>query len=266
MGCVFLRRDIKKYMSQEVRQLAPKMLWAKFADLNAVPRPSKKEARVIQFIVDFGHSLGLETSTDAVGNVIIRKAATATTLGADNGIGVATIMALLESTTIAHPPLEALFTIDEETGMTGAMGLESGVLQGAILLNLDTEEDDEIGIGCAGGIDVTATRSYEEEKPAEGGKGYHIAITGLQGGHSGMDIHIGLGNANKLMNTLLFWGTEATGLQIASIDGGSLRNAIPRESFAEIVVPAEKEDLFKTDFKAWSTALMEGRARIANCF
>jgi len=183
-------------MSNEVRKLQPEIVWNKFADLNAVPRPSKKEERVIQFMLDFGASIGLETFKDAVGNVIIRKPAfkgmenrkmitlqshldmvhqkntdttfnfntqgiqmliendwvkaDGTTLGADNGLGVAAIMALLESKDIPHPPLEALFTIDEETGMTGAMGLKEGVLKGAILLNLDTEEDDEIDIGCAG--------------------------------------------------------------------------------------------------------------------
>ena len=278
----------------EVRALEPKVLWNKFADLNAVPRPSKKEERVIQFMKDFGNHLNLETIEDEVGNVIIRKPATAgmenrkmvvmqshldmvhqknadttfdfdtqgiemyikddwvhakgTTLGADNGLGVATIMAILESDTIVHPAIEALFTIDEETGMTGAMGLKEGVLKGDILLNLDTEEDDEIGVGCAGGIDVTATRSYNEEVVVEGKIGYTIAVRGLKGGHSGMDIHVGLGNANKLMNRLLFNGFENFGLQIAQIDGGSLRNAIPRESFATIVVDAIQKDAFEFEF------------------
>src|SRR5690606_3531081 len=127
-----------------------------------------------------------------------------TTLGADNGLGVATIMAVLESTDIPHPALEALFTIDEETGMTGAMGLEGGLLQGEILLNLDTDEDDEIGIGCAGGIDATAYKNYSPTTPPAGSTGFEITVSGLQGGHSGMDIHKGLGNANKLMNRLLY--------------------------------------------------------------
>src|SRR5690606_38248146 len=121
---------------------------------------------------------------------------------------------------IEHPAIEALFTIDEETGMTGAMGLEGGILQGEILLNLDTEEDDEIGVGCAGGIDVTARRTYELEETPEFKIGYKITVKGLQGGHSGMDIHKGLGNANKLMNRLLFDGFENFGLRIAEIDGG----------------------------------------------
>lgn len=282
-------------MSKEVRQLEPKQVWNKFADLNEVPRPSKKEEKVIQFMLDFGNSLGLETFSDAVGNVIIRKPATTgmedrkkitlqshldmvhqknadtnfdfdkegikmyvegdwvkakgTTLGADNGLGVATIMALLESTDIPHPFLEALFTIDEETGMTGAMGLEGGVLQGEILLNLDTEDDDELDIGCAGGIDVTATRTYIEEKVANNTVGCLIAVKDLQGGHSGMDIHKGLGNANKIMNRLLFRGMDNFGLQISEIDGGSLRNAIPRESFAVVALDKSLKSEFEAAFK-----------------
>ena len=277
-------------MSQDIRQLEPKAVWNKFADLNAVPRPSKKEARVIAFMKDFGQKLNLETIEDAVGNVIIKKPATAgmedrkaivmqshldmvhqknsdtnfdfltqgiemfvegdwvkakgTTLGADNGLGVATIMAVLESTDIPHPAIEALFTIDEETGMTGAMGLEGGVLNGAILLNLDTEEDDEIGVGCAGGIDVTATGIYNEEPTPETKIGYSIEVKGLQGGHSGMDIHKGFGNANKIMNRLMFDAFENFGLRISEIDGGSLRNAIPRESRAIVAIDKVQEAAF----------------------
>ena len=278
-------------MSQEIRQLEPKAVWNKFADLNAVPRPSKKEERVIAFMKEFGKNLTLETIEDAVGNVIIKKPATAgmedrkaivmqshldmvhqknsdtnfdfltqgiemyvdgdwvkakgTTLGADNGLGVATIMAILESTDLPHPAIEALFTIDEETGMTGAMGLEGGLLNGAILLNLDTEEDDEIGVGCAGGIDVTAVGTYNEESTPETKIGYSIEVKGLQGGHSGMDIHKGFGNANKIMNRLLFDAFENFGLRISEIDGGSLRNAIPRESKAIVAIDMVQEDAFK---------------------
>ena len=280
-------------MSTEIRALEPKALWNKFADLNAVPRPSKKEERVIKFMKDFGANLGLETIEDEVGNVIIRKPATkgmedrkpivmqshldmvhqknndtvfdfdsqgiemhvvddwvkakGTTLGADNGLGVATIMAILESDTIEHPALEALFTIDEETGMTGAKGLKGGLLNGAILLNLDTEEDDEIGVGCAGGVDVTATRDYIEEETPEFKIGYKIMVKGLQGGHSGMQIHEGLGNANKIMNRLLFDGFENYGLRISEIDGGSLRNAIPRESNASVAVDSVNESTFESE-------------------
>ena len=282
-------------MSQEIRNLEPKPLWNKFADLNAVPRPSKKEERVIEFMKNFGTSLGLETFEDEIRNVIIRKPATpgmenrkpivlqghldmvhqknndtnfdfdtqgidmyvdgdwvrarGTTLGADNGLGVAMIMAILESTDIKHPAIEALFTIDEETGMTGALNLKGGVLQGEILLNLDTEEDDEIDIGCAGGIDVTATRGYNEEETPEGSVGYTITVKGLQGGHSGMDIHKGLGNANKIMNRLLFDGFENFGLQIAEISGGSLRNAIPRESVAKVIIAEMYDEAFVFDMQ-----------------
>lgn len=285
-----LQITIKHTMNQDIRQLEPKQLWNKFADLNAIPRPSKNEARVIAFMKNFGKNLGLETIEDAVGNVIIKKPATAgmenkttlvmqshldmvhqknnntifnfdtqgiemyidgdwvrakgTTLGADNGLGVATIMAILESTNIAHPAIEALFTIDEETGMTGAMGLKGGLLSGGILLNLDTEEDNEIGVGCAGGIDVTATRTYNEEETPEFKIGYNLTVKGLQGGHSGMQIHEGLGNANKIMNRILFDGFENFGLRISEIDGGSLRNAIPRESNAIVAIDAIHEQAF----------------------
>ena len=277
-------------MSKEIRELEPKGLWNKFSDLNSVPRPSKKEEKVRQFMVDFGKNLNLETLVDNVGNVIIKKPASkgmenrtpivmqshldmvcqknndtdfdfdtqgivmyidgdwvkakGTTLGADNGIGVASIMAILESNEIAHPQIDALFTIDEETGMTGALGLEGGMLEGKILLNLDTEDDDELGIGCAGGVDITAKRKYKEVEPAKDAKGYKITVRGLKGGHSGMDIHLGRGNANKMMNRLLF----NLPICIATIQGGSLRNAIPRESVATIAVPKDKQQAFDDTF------------------
>lgn len=157
-----------------------------------------------------------------------------TTLGADNGMGVAAIMALLASSDIPHPALEALFTIDEETGMTGALNLEQGILEGKILLNLDTEDDDEFSIGCAGGID-TNTRLNYEEVAIQGNVAYEINISGLKGGHSGVDIHLDRGNANKIMNRLIFQNT-AYEMQIVYMNGGSLRNAIPRESKAIITV------------------------------
>lgn len=282
-------------MSNEIRNLEPKILWNQFADLNAVPRPSKKEERVIEFMKNFGNKLGLETFEDDIRNVIIRKPATpgmenrktivmqghldmvhqknndtvfdfetqgidmyvdgdwvrakGTTLGADNGLGVATIMAILESKDIAHPAIEALFTVDEETGMTGALNLKGGILTGEILLNLDTEEDDEIDIGCAGGVDVTATRSYHQEETPEGSVGYTITVKGLSGGHSGMDIHKGLGNANKIMNRLLFDGFENFGLQVAEINGGSLRNAIPRESVAKVIIAGMYDEAYVFDMQ-----------------
>ena len=280
-------------MNTTIRQLSPVAIWSNFADLNTVPRPSKKEERVITFIKDFGVGLNLETIEDEVGNVIIKKPATpgmedrkavvlqshldmvhqknmdtdfdfltqgiqmyvdgdwvkanGTTLGADNCLGVATIMAVLQSTDIPHPALEALFTVDEETGMTGAMGLQPGLLKGDILFNLDTEEDDEIGVGCAGGIDITATGSYSEEPRPQSTVAYDLSVKGLQGGHSGMDIHKGFGNANKLISRLLYDGFDRYGLRISKIDGGSLRNAIPRESRAVVVVDAVHKDAFESD-------------------
>lgn len=167
-----------------------------------------------------------------------------TTLGADNGVGVAAAMAVLESSLIPHGPIEALFTSEEEAGMTGARGLKPGMLNGSILLNLDSEEDGELFIGCAGGLDGIATFSVDRTPVPEGCTGFRIGVTGLKGGHSGMDIHLGRGNANKVMNRLLHEGIDRHGLRIASIEGGSLRNAIPRESFAHVVVAERKAGEF----------------------
>ncbi|MCU7573920.1 aminoacyl-histidine dipeptidase [Riemerella anatipestifer] len=279
-------------------QIEPQIIWKNFTALNAVPRPSKKEERVINFIKNFGENLGLETSVDKTGNVIIRKPATqgmenrqpivlqshldmvcqknndvnfdfdnqgiemyvdgdwvrakGTTLGADNGLGVAAMMSILESTDIAHPALEALFTIDEETGMTGAFGLEPNTLNGEILLNLDTEEDDEIDIGCAGGIDVTATQKYNIQKVTE--NGFRITVKGLKGGHSGMDIHKGLGNANKILARFLMLAVNNEP-RLVSIDAGSLRNAIPREGSVSVLV-ANKE-AFSIKFEALKSEILE---------
>ncbi|WP_282050926.1 aminoacyl-histidine dipeptidase [Maribacter aquivivus] len=284
----------------DINKLEPTAVWKNFSKLNAVPRPSKKEERVISFMLEFGNALELETFSDAIGNVIIRKPATkgmedkkmitlqshldmvhqknadtvfdfdtqgiemyvdedwvkanGTTLGADNGMGVAAIMALLESVNIPHPALEALFTIDEETGMTGAFELKAGVLQGQILLNLDTEEDDEIDIGCAGGIDVTATRTYNEKDGTHGDVGLEITVKGLKGGHSGMDIHKGLGNANKIMNRLLYLGLDYN-VRISSLNGGSLRNAIPRESVCKLNVGRKHADKFLKKVNKLSEAI-----------
>jgi dipeptidase D len=167
-----------------------------------------------------------------------------TTLGADNGIGVATIMAVLASATIEHPALEAMFTIDEETGMTGAKQLDPANFSGSILLNLDTEEDDELTIGCAGGIDTNTRYHYQQEAADVQGTAFKINISGLLGGHSGMDIHKGRANANKLMNRLFYTMSQTVQIQLHSVDGGSLRNAIPRESSAVIVVPYGQKELF----------------------
>ena len=180
--------------------------------------------------------------------------ANGTTLGADNGIGVATIMAILESKNIPHPAIEAFFTIDEETGMTGALGLKAGFLSGKILLNLDTEEDDELDIGCAGGIDVTAKKEYTSETVE--GQTFVLTLKGLQGGHSGMQIHEGLGNSNKLIARLLNAGL-GDGLQIVHMEGGSLRNAIPREAWVKFVIPASNVESFKSVYETLRTDIIE---------
>ena len=278
-----------------VRDLEPKIVWNHFEDLNAVPRPSKKEEKVRKFMVDFGKSLGLETLEDKIGNVIIKKPASpgmedketiilqshidmvhqknsdtnfdfdtqgivsfvdgewvkakGTTLGADNGMGAAAAMAILSSKDHKHPAIEALFTIDEETGMTGAKELDASLLSGKILLNLDTEDDDEFSIGCAGGIDTNTTFEYKEEPVPNNFKAVRIVLKGLKGGHSGMDIHLGRGNANLLMNRLIYELTEVAEIRISSLEGGGLRNAIPRESFATLVFADVATDTVKDHFK-----------------
>ena len=278
-----------------VRNQEPNKLWNHFADLNAVPRPSKKEERVIEFMMNFGKSLNLETIKDNVGNVIIKKPASpglenrkkvilqshldmvhqknndtvfdfesegirmrvqgdwidaeGTTLGADNGIGVATIMATLSSNDMAHPALEAFFTIDEETGMTGAKEMDGSLLDGQILLNLDTEDDDELSIGCAGGIDTNTSYSYKTESIADNSSCFEIKVKGLLGGHSGMDIDSGRGNANKWMSRLLWTISKELKIQLISFDGGGLRNAIPRESQCVIAISKSDADLFHSIFK-----------------
>jgi len=269
----------------KTRELEPSVIWNHFEDLNAVPRPSKKEGRVIEFMMDFGRSLGLNTEKDAAGNVIIKKPATpgmenretvilqthidmvhqknattsfdfdkegirsyvdgdwvkadGTTLGADNGIGVAAAMSLLSSKSINHPALEALFTIDEETGMTGAKELDGKLLSGKILLNLDTEDDDEFSVGCAGGIDTNTRYVYSEEAIPANYLAFKIEVNGLRGGHSGMDINMGRGNANLWMNRLIYTLNKDFDVLICAIEGGSLRNAIPRESAGFFVCPTD---------------------------
>ena len=288
-------------MSNTLNTIEPKELWNNFSALNAVPRPSKKEERVIAFIMDFGKQLGLETTKDDVGNVIIKKPASkgmegkatvalqshldmvhqkngdttfdfatqgiemyidgdwvkakGTTLGADNGIGVASIMTILASKEIAHPALEALFTIDEETGMTGALGLKGGLMHAKYMLNLDTEDDHELTIGCAGGVDVTASGTYQTETAGGPIKAFRISVKGLTGGHSGMDIHLGRGNANKLMNRILTQAAEHYSISIHAIDGGSLRNAIPRESVSDIIISAKSESSFLSWIKEIESTL-----------
>ena len=266
-------------MSKEVSNVEPREVWKNFVLLNEVPRPSKKEERVIEFLISFAKQNNLAYKQDEVGNLVIVKESTAdminretvvlqshvdmvheknndvdfdflnsgikmyvdgdwikadgTTLGADNGLGVAAIMAILESNEVSHPKIEALFTIDEETGMTGALNLSNSILSGKILLNLDTEEDDEICVGCAGGIDITMSRSYQLQ-PIDDEICVKILLNGLTGGHSGAEIHKGLGNSNKILFEIIDELKSNFEIKICSINGGGLRNAIPRESSIKI--------------------------------
>lgn len=286
-------------MSEEIRNLEPKIVWEHFYSLTQIPRPSKKEEKVRAFMKKFGEDLGLETIEDEIGNIIIRKPATkgyenrkgvvmqghldmvpqansdsghnfetdpidayidgdwvtarGTTLGADNGMGVAAAMAVLSSNNIEHGPIEGLFTTDEETGMTGANELKPNVLKGDILLNMDSEDEGELYVGCAGGEDANITFTYKDDAFPTGHVALKIAVTGLKGGHSGMDIPLGRGNANKILFRLFKKAHENFGLRIANINGGSLRNAIPREAFATVAVPAANENAFKSFVKELAT-------------
>lgn len=171
--------------------------------------------------------------------------ANGTTLGSDNGMGVAAAMAVLEAKDLKHGPVEALFTIDEETGMTGAENLKPGILEGHILLNMDSEDEGELYIGCAGGVDTTVKFKYTEELVPKDMVAYKVSVKGLKGGHSGLDIHLGKGNACLILNKTLLNACERYGIMMSSIDAGSLRNAIPREAFATVLVPLIEEGNFK---------------------
>jgi len=278
-------------MAKDILTLKPESLWKNFYELTQIPRPSKKEEKVIAYLKKFGEDLGLETIQDEIGNIIIKKPATegmedrkgiilqghmdmvpqknsdtehdfekdpidayidgdwvtarGTTLGADNGMGVAASMAVLEDKELVHGPIEVLITMDEETGMTGAENLKAGVLDGDILLNLDSEDEGELYIGCAGGVDSSCVWDYTPEAAPEGMATYKLTVKGLKGGHSGLDINLGRGNANKIMNVLLMQASKKYGLRLAEINGGSLRNAIPRESFATVVVAEGEKDNFE---------------------
>lgn len=269
----------------DIRQLAPNLLWKHFYSLTQIPRPSGKIEPVGSFLADFGKSLGLETLRDEAGNVLVRKPATPgmenrkpvvlqahmdmvpqknsgvahdfendpidayidgewvtardTTLGADNGIGVAAAMAVLESTDIAHPAIEMFITVDEETGMHGAFGLQPDFLKGEILINMDSEDEGELYVGCAGGIDANVSFTYTEVPVPDGDVALKVTLKGLKGGHSGVDIHLQRANANKLMFRFLKEAVAEYEARLAGIDGGSLRNAIPREAVAILTVPAE---------------------------
>jgi dipeptidase D len=281
----------------EIQKLEPKTLWNYFHDITQIPHPSKKEEKIVEYVMEFGKKHNLETIKDKVGNVIIRKPATkgfenrqgvifqthldmvpqknndkkhdfekdpiktiidgewvradGTTLGSDNGIGVAAALAVLASVNIAHGPIEALFTVDEETGMTGVFGLKKGVLKGDILLNLDSEDENEICVGCAGGIDVSAKKDYAEEKTPKGFIAYKVIASGLKGGHSGVDIALGRANSNKIMFRFLMQSESDFGVRLAEAFGGNLRNAIPRESYSVVLVPEIREKEFEKFVKGY---------------
>ena len=279
-------------------KLEPQVVWQYFEDICQVPRPSKKEEKIIQFLLDFGKKHNLETKRDEIGNVLIKKPATpgkekvktvvlqshidmvceknegtdhdfdkdpikpyidgdwvkaeGTTLGADDGIGVAAQMAILTSTDIEHGPVECLFTVDEETGLTGAFALKSGFFDGKILINLDSEDEGELIIGCAGGVDTLASFTYKTEKTPSGQTAIALAVKGLNGGHSGDEIDKGLGNSLKIMNRFLWTAENDYGIRLAKFEGGKARNAIPRESFATITVASEKKDQILKDFEKFA--------------
>jgi len=271
-----------------IEHLEPKYVWKNFYAINQIPRCSKHEEAIREYVLNFAKNLGLEAKTDHVGNVLISKPATpgmenrpavviqghldmvceknndtvhdfskdpikmkvedgwitadGTTLGADNGIAVAMGMALMEATNIPHPPMEFLFTVDEETGLTGASALKSDFVQGRILLNIDSEEEGALYIGCAGGLNTELSRTIEWTEVPANAKTMQIKIGGLRGGHSGLNIHEGLGNAIILMGRFLNNMSQKVDVKVAAIDAGSKHNAIPREAVAVVTIPADQLD------------------------
>ena len=281
-----------------ITNLEPRIVWEQFDAITRVPRPSKKEGRIIEFLVDFARKHNLEYKKDAIGNVVMRKPATpgmeeraavilqshmdmvceknsdvefdfdndpirtridggwvraeGTTLGADCGIGMAAALAVMLDETVEHGPVEALFTVDEETGLTGAFELGEGMLTGKYLVNLDSEDEGEIFIGCAGGIDSVAEFTYKEVDVPAGYFCCKVQVKGLKGGHSGGDIHLGLGNANKLLNRFLSQTFKKYDMYLCEIDGGNLRNAIAREAHAIIAIPEADKHALRTDLNVFA--------------
>lgn len=276
----------------ELSQLSPQPLWDIFAKICSIPHPSYHEEQLAAHIMGWAQEKGLFAERDSVGNILIRKPATAgmenrktvvlqahldmvpqknndtvhdftkdpiqpyidgewvkargTTLGADNGIGMASALAVLADDSVAHGPLEVLLTMTEEAGMDGAFGLQANWLQADILINTDSEEEGEIYMGCAGGIDFISTLPLSREAIPAGFQTFKLTLKGLKGGHSGGDIHLGLGNANKLLARFLAGHAKALDLRLVDFNGGTLRNAIPREAFATVAVSADKADELKT--------------------
>lgn len=275
----------------ELSQLSPQPLWDIFAKICSIPHPSYHEEQLAEHIMGWAKEKGLHAERDQVGNILIRKPATAgmenrkpvvlqahldmvpqknndtvhdftkdpiqpyidggwvkargTTLGADNGIGMASALAVLADDSVQHGPLEVLLTMTEEAGMDGAFGLQANWLQADILINTDSEEEGEIYMGCAGGIDFISTLPLSREAVPAGFQTFKLTLKGLKGGHSGGDIHLGLGNANKLLARFLAGHAAELDLRLVDFNGGTLRNAIPREAFATVAVPAAKADELK---------------------
>lgn len=288
-------------MKKTLTNLQPTEIWNHFEDICQIPRPSKKEDLIIEFLIKFGEELNLETKRDEIGNVLIKKPATkgkenlrsivlqshmdmvceknnetvhdfdkdpivpwidngwvkakGTTLGADDGIGIAAEMALLSSKDIEHGPIECLFTVDEETGLSGAFALQPDFFEGKILLNLDSEDEGEMFIGCAGGIDTLATLTYKKEDIPTGHFPIKIEVKGLQGGHSGDEINKGRGNSNKILNRFLWQVNKKYGIRIADFNGGNLRNAIPREAYTIITLPSEFKENIRADLNIYAAEM-----------
>jgi len=284
-----------------ISELEPKAVWEHFQTLCEIPRPSKHEQQIRDYLKGWAELNGLTAIIDSVGNLIIRKPATPgmenrpgvvlqghldmvcqanagtphdfsrdpiqpvlkdgwlvaenTTLGADNGIGVALALAVLASHDLPHGPIEALFTLDEEQGMGGALGLEAGLLQGKLLINLDTENWGEFYMGCAGGVDVNIQKAYAQEPLPAAMHVCQLSVTGLKGGHSGSDIHLGHGNANKILVRLLIELQEHTELRLSSLKGGSARNALAREAFAIVAFPAADLERVKAQLDSFQRTL-----------
>jgi len=282
-------------------KLQPQPLFNYFEQICGVPRPSKKEEKIRQYLIDFSNTHKLVVKTDEIGNVLIFKPATSgyenaptvilqthmdmvceknsdkkfdfdndaiepqivdgwvkangTTLGADCGIGIAAQLAVLTSNKIKHGPLECLITVDEETGLTGAFELKPGFLSGSVLLNLDSEDEGEIFIGCAGGVDTLATFSYQKESIPQNSFAFKLSVSGLLGGHSGDDIHKNRGNANKILNRFLWKFSQKYDIKLAGFNGGNLRNAIAREASAIFMVGSDKKENVVADFNVFSSDL-----------
>ncbi len=275
--------------------LEPKNVWNYFEEITKVPRPSKKEEKIIAFLLDFAKKNNLEAKRDKIGNVLISKPASkgmenrksvvlqshvdmvceankdtvidfdndpitpyidgewvkakGTTLGADDGIGMAASMAILTDNSLVHGPIECLFTVDEETGLTGAFEIEEGFFKSKILLNLDSEDEGEIFIGCAGGIDLVANFDYKKENVPQNHLAYKFVVNGLQGGHSGDEIHKGFGNSNKIANRFLNIINEKFNARLSVFDGGNKRNAIPREAEFVFTIDKSHEQALKKEFE-----------------